>query len=341
MLSFKFTAKKIWKEIDHSKKILLHLHPGADGDSVGSALAMYHVLKGLNKDVDLIQGDTDLPKNISTLPGVDKIIPKNIFQIDLDQYDLFIVLDSSSLKQISRLGDIKFPKKLKLISIDHHISNEKFAKANLIVPTAPATAQVLFDFFQVRKIKLNQKIASCLFAGIYTDTGGFKYVNTTYKTLNIASQLSKIYPKFSELIFNIENTDTPERLKLISILLSSVENYFSNHVALASISFEEIKDSNLNQAVVTGNSEVANMLKAVVGWDISLTLMEIQPETVKISLRTRDSQKYDLSKIATALNGGGHKAAAGATLNMSLPQAKETVLATIKKLYPKINQETK
>lgn len=81
------------------------------------------------------------------------------------------------------------------------------------------------------------------------------------------------------------------------------------------------------------------MIKAVVGWDIALTLVEIQPETIKISLRTRDSQKYDLAKIAVATkNGGGHKAAAGATLNMSLPQAKETILAIIKKLYPKIDK---
>ena len=338
MLSFKFTAKKIWKEIDRSQRILLHLHPGADGDSVGSALAMYHVLKGLNKNVDLIQGDTDLPKNLSTIPGADKIIPKNIFQIDINQYDLFIILDASSLKQVSRLGDIKFPKKLKTVCIDHHISNEKFANINLIVATAPATAQILFDFFQLKKIKLNQKNAACLFAGLYTDTGGFKYSNTTYKTLNIASQLAKIYSKFPDLIFDIENTDAPERIKLISLLLGSVENYFSDHVALASLSFEDIKNHNLNQVVVSSNSEVANMLKSVVGWDISLTLIEIQPETIKISLRTRDSQKYDLSKIAVILKGGGHKAAAGATLNMPLSQAKETILATIKKLYPKIDQ---
>ncbi len=337
MLSFKFTAKKIWREIDRSSKILLHIHPGPDGDSVGSALAMYHVLKSLNKDVTLIQGDNELPKNLSALPGADKIIPKNIFQIDLNQYDLFIILDSSALRQVTRLENLKFPKKLKTICIDHHITSEKFAHINLICPTSPATAQVLFDFFQFRKIKLNNKIAACLFVGIYTDTGGFKYLNTTFKTLNIASQLGKIYPKFTQLIFDIENNDQPDRLKIISILLSSIDNYFSNHVAIASISFDEIQKHNLNSIAVNGNLEVANMIKSVVGWDIALTMIEIQPETVKISLRTRDSQKYDLAKIAVATKaGGGHRAAAGATLNMPLPQAKETILAIIKKIYPKI-----
>ncbi|MCW1949144.1 MAG: DHH family phosphoesterase, partial [Candidatus Shapirobacteria bacterium] len=269
MLSFKFTAKKVWREIDRSSKILLHIHPGPDADSVGSALAMYHVLKSLNKDVTLIQGDNDLPKNLITLPGADKIIPKNIFQIDLNQYDLFLILDSSSPKQISRLGTLKFPKKLKTVCIDHHISSEKFAQINLICPTSPATCQVLFDLFQLRKIKLNNKIAACLFAGIYTDTGGFKYLNTTYKTLNIVSQLTKIYPQFTKLIFDIENTDQPDRLKLVSILLGSIETYFSNHVAIASISFDEIEKNKLSSNSLNGNSEVSNMIKSVVGWDIA------------------------------------------------------------------------
>lgn len=339
MLSFKFTAKKVWREIDRSSKILLHIHPGPDADSVGSSLAMYHVLKSLNKDITLIQGDNDLPKNLITLPGSDKIIPKNIFQIDLDQYDLFLILDSSSLKQVSRLGAIKFPKKLKTICIDHHISSEKFAHINLICPTSPATCQVLFDFLQLRKIKITNKIAACLFAGIYTDTGGFKYLNTTHKTLNIVSQLAKIYPQFTKLIFDIENTDEPDRLKLISILLGSIETYFNNTVAIASISFDQIEKNKLSSSSINGNSDVSNMIKSVVGWDIALTLTEIQPETVKISLRTRNSQKYDLAKIAVATKlGGGHKAAAGATLNMSLSQAKETILAIIKKLYPKIGK---
>lgn len=337
MLSFKFTAKKIWKEIDRSQKILLHLHPGPDGDSIGSALAMYHTLKSLNKDVTLIQGDTDLPKNLSTLPGADKIIPKNIFQVDLSKFDLFLILDSASIKQVSRLGDLKFPKNLKTICIDHHLSSEKFAKINLVVATSPATAQILFDFFQIKKIKNNPKIAACLFTGLYTDTGGFKYSNTTAKTLNIASQLAKIYPKFPQIIFDIENTDEPDRLKFISLLLASVETYFSDHVAIASISYQDIQKNHLNSNSVNGYSEISNMLKSVVGWDIALTLTEIQPEIVKISMRTRDSQKYDLAKIAvTTKAGGGHRAAAGATLNMSLLQAKETILAIIKKIYPKI-----
>lgn len=339
MLNFKLTGRKIWKQIDQSKKILLHCHPGPDGDSVGSSLAFFHVLKNMGKDVVLIQGDNPIPRNLLSIPGADKITPKNIFQIDLKEFDLFIINDSSSLKQITRLGDLKFPKNLKTIVIDHHISSEKFAQINLVLPKYPATCQVLFDLFQLKKIKITPKIAACLYLGLYSDTGGFKYVNTNYKTLSIASVLSKIYPKFTDLIFCLENSDEPDRLKYISVLLSTIENHFSNHVAIASISYEQIQSLNFSSQTLNNYSEIANMLKSVVGWDIAIVLMEIQPNIVKISFRTRDSQKYDLSKIAMATKaGGGHRAAAGATLNQSLSDSKKTILGIIKKLYPKIDR---
>ena len=337
MFNLRLTGKKIWKQIEHSQKILLHCHPGPDGDCVGSSLAFYHVLKNMGKDVVVIQGDNQIPKNLMTIPGSDKISPQNIFQIDLNQFDLFIINDSSSLRQISRLGDVKLPKKLNTIVIDHHMSSDKFAHLNLVLPKYPATCQILFDLFQFKKIKITPKIAACLYIGLYTDSGGFKYINTTYKTLSIASTLAKIYPKFSQLVFDVENNDEPGRLEFISVLLRSIEHYFSDHIAMASISYDQIQTLKFSPQTLNNYSEIANMMKSVVGWDIALVLMEIQPNMVKISLRTRDSKTYDLSKIALATKaGGGHKAAAGATINQPLNEAKTTILNIIKKIYPKI-----
>lgn len=339
MISFKICARRIWKEIDRSQKILLHLHPSPDGDSIGSSLALYHTLTKLGKTVTVIQGDSPVPLNLSHLPGADKIIPKNITQIDLSKFDLFIILDSSSINQITKFNNFKLPKKFKTIVIDHHQSNEKFGKINLIIPTSPATAQIIYDLINYRKIKITPQIAACLYVGIYTDSGGFRYFNPTYKTFNIASQLAKIYPKFPKLIFNIENSDSPDRLKFISLMLASIKTFYSDHVAIATLSYEQILSNHLSLNTIGGYSEIGNMIKAVVGWDIAVTLVEIQPEVVKVSFRTRNSDLYDLSKTAVATkNGGGHKAAAGATLNVSLDKAQELILSIIKKLYPKIDQ---
>jgi phosphoesterase RecJ-like protein len=161
MISFKICARRIWKEIDRSKRILLHLHPSPDGDCTGSALAFYHVLIGLGKDVVLIQGDSEFPKNLSHLPGADKILAKNITQIDLSQFDLFLILDAASIKQVTKVTELKFPKKLQTIVIDHHQSNEKFGKVNMVIPSSPATAQIIYELFVVRKIKIAPKVAAC------------------------------------------------------------------------------------------------------------------------------------------------------------------------------------
>lgn len=330
----KLIYKKIWSEIKKAKSILLTLHPSPDGDSIGSNLALYHVLTKMGKKVTLLAGDSTFPNNFNNLPGVKNILPKNFFQITPDDYDLFIVADISDEKRISQKGDMSIPKTLKTIVIDHHLSNtSKFAKVNLVDSDSPATCQILYELLEFEKVKITKEIAICLFVGIYTDTGGFKYRDTTTKTFSIAASLTKIYPDFDKLIFEVENNDDPDRLKFLSLMLSSIETYCSNKVAIASIDFDTIQKNNISNNVVSG-SEIANMVKSVVGWDIGISLIESQPNFIKISLRTRDAKKYDLSKLSMALGGGGHRSAAGAVLNnLSVPQAKKLLIEKIKKIY--------
>lgn len=103
-------APVILAEVEKAKKILLHLHPRPDGDSVGSALSMMHVLEGMGKEVTVIKGDSPLPQYLSVLPGFSKIVPQNFFETDLSQFDLFIIQDSSTPGFVSLLGEVVFPK---------------------------------------------------------------------------------------------------------------------------------------------------------------------------------------------------------------------------------------
>jgi phosphoesterase RecJ-like protein len=333
----KLIYKKIWAEIKKAKNILLTLHPSPDGDSVGSNLALYHVLTKMGKKVTLLGGDSEFPKRFLSMPGSDKIVPQNFFKINPEDYDLFIIADISNEKQISKQGNIIIPKTLKTIVIDHHASNLKFADINLTDENAPATCQLVYDFLEAEKINFTKSVAVCLFIGLYTDTGGFKYFNTNYKTFLTAANLSKIYPDFNKIIFEIENNDQPDRLKFLSLMLGSITTHVSGKVAIASVDFKTIEKNNISNSVVNG-SDIANFVKSVIGWEIGISMIEAQPNLIKISFRTRDSNKYDLTKISTALGGGGHKVAAGVTLNdISLPKAKDLVIATICQVYPKID----
>lgn len=329
--------KKIWSEVKKAKSILLCLHPSPDGDSIGSNLALYHALTKMGKQVTIIGGDSDFPKNFSTLPGVDKILTKNFIKINQADFDLFLILDMASLKQISRQGEVVFNKNLKTIILDHHASNPKFANINLVEPKAPATCQIVYDLLQINKVNITKDIALCLFVGIYTDSGGFKYVNTTSKTFLMATNLTKMCPSFPKVIFEIENNENPDRLKFLSLMLGSVKTHFSGKIAIASVDFDTLKNSKINGDVVNG-SEIANMVKSVTGWEIGICMIESQPNSVKINFRTRDAKKYDVAKISSSLGGGGHKSAAGATINESLPKATTIILKNIKLLFPDIEK---
>jgi bifunctional oligoribonuclease and PAP phosphatase NrnA len=109
---YKQIVDQILEEIKKSDNILLHLHPRPDGDSIGSALAMHHVLKSLGKKTTVIKGDSPLQKNLSFLSGYDEILEKNYFEIDINDFDLFIILDAASPEMISKIKPVIFPPNL-------------------------------------------------------------------------------------------------------------------------------------------------------------------------------------------------------------------------------------
>jgi phosphoesterase RecJ-like protein len=327
-------APQIWDRIQKSQNILLHCHPSPDGDSIGSALTLYHLLRGLNKHPTVIMGDSEPPRSLSYLPGFEQITVKNFFQIDLTGFDLFIIVDSSSLGQISKLGNINFPENLDTVVIDHHFSNHGFAKLNLVDTSYIATSQILYDLIKIWGITLTREIAACLFIGIYTDSGGFKYPLTNVETFIASAALIKIYPDFSKDIFIYENSLEPQQISYLALAFNSIEHFFSGKVAISMIHYSALSDLGIKKKH-TEKMEVSNFLKSVIGWEIGITMTEIAPNEVNLSFRTRDEAKYNVAKIAQSTGfGGGHPAAAGAFLKMSYDQSKKLLLESIAKAYP-------
>jgi bifunctional oligoribonuclease and PAP phosphatase NrnA len=327
---WKEVSVEILKEIKKSKNILLHLHVNPDPDSIGSALAMFWFLKNLGKKVTLIRGDSDLSESLTFLPGAKQIVKKNFFEIDLKKFDLFIILDSASKEMISRKSEIIFPDNLKTIIIDHHKTNKKFADINLIEPKFSATSEALFYLFKEWKVKIDKNIASNLYIGIYGDTGGFSYSNTTPETLKAITELVKIYPNFSNLINALRQNFSKEKVFFDSLALNSIETFFQDTVAISTISFKDLNKKGIKKTDVSANN-IPNLLITVKKWVIGLTLIEKDPNQISISFRSKNN--IDVSEIAKILGGGGHKLAAGAFLEMPISQAKEKVIQAIFQKY--------
>lgn len=257
---------KIFEAIQKSNKILLHCHPYPDPDSIGSVLAVTAVLKKIGKDVTPIIGDTEYPQSLVGLPNRDWIQPKNYTQINPGQFDLFLILDSSSSSQVTQLADVTFPKTMNTIVIDHHVTNTKFSKLNLVEPNYSSTSQILYELFKLWGVEIDSDVAICLFMGIFADTGGFKYLSSTPEVFQIVSELTKINPNYHKLIFDLENNKKPIEVEMIGLALSSIEKHFSDQVVLSVIPYEEIKKRNLSKNDAM-EGLVADQLRAVSGWN--------------------------------------------------------------------------
>ena len=326
----KKNAPLILSEIKKAKHILLHCHPSPDPDSIGSVLAMKLALKQMGKKVTAIRGDSEIPKAFA-FPGVETIEQKSYGEIDAGEYDLFIILDSGSIDMISMDG-VVFPDSMMTVVIDHHASNKGYGKINFVDPKYSATSEILFDLFNEIGIKIDKNIATNLFMGIYADTGGFRHGQSVVHSLEVASKLALIASDFTKTIFIMENSNSKESLIFEGMLLSSVKDFWSGKLAIASINYDEIKKNNFKgEDIYSGH--ISNKLKSVVGTCISATLIEIEPMFIKASFRCQDSQKYDVSKLAIALGGGGHVSASGARIYMNIPDAIEKVVKKAKEIY--------
>jgi phosphoesterase RecJ-like protein len=320
-------SSEILKEIKKSKNILLHLHVNPDPDSIGSALAMYWALKKLNKKVTIIRGQSKFPENLSFIPGTNKITLKNYHEIAIEKYDLFIILDSASKEMISNLQEVVFPKTLKTIIIDHHKTNKKYADINLVEEKSSSASEIVFDLLKKWKIKIDKNIAACVFMGIYGDTGGFSYSNTSPETFRKISEITKILPSFHNLISNLRLNHPKEKFLFDILALNKVETFFNDTVAISTVSFNELKSKNIKKEDLSA-STIPSFLISVKNWQIGVTVIEKEPGHVSISFRSKND--IDVSKIASALGGGGHKMAAGAFLkNCKIGEAKQKVIEAI------------
>ncbi len=325
-------APLILAEIKKATSVLLHCHPSPDPDSVGSSLAMKFALEQMGKKVTLIRGDSIIPQAFMHFPGAKDIQEKSYLDIDPTLFDLFIILDTADTGRVSSKGKVEFPATMRTVNIDHHSSNPDFAEINLVETMYPATAQILFDLFHEWKVKITKEIAENLFIGIYTDTGGFKFRGATVRTFTIAAELVRSAPDFGKLIIDMQNSNTPEFITFQALALNSIETFYGQKLVISAVSYDDLIKKNI-PPTETSSSAVSPILNTVIGWDINVALVEVAPGKVKCSLRTRDQDAYDVSKLASALGGGGHKAAAGATMMMPLPEAKKCVVQKAKDLY--------
>jgi len=303
------------KEVRGSILILTHENP--DGDALGSAMALYLFLKKKNKDVAVGCKDR-IPHFLDFIPHSEEVIslPDGRF------YDVGIIVDSSGFYRAGVEVSVG-----KRIRIDHHIGGEFYGRHDYIDPKAPATASLVYELISSwDESVIDKDIATCIYVGLATDTGFFRYSNTNEYVFELAKKLvhwgadpNYVYRMFSE-------RESVGKMKLISKVLETLTLYEGGLVAGITIFDRFFRETGTTLADSEG---LVNYPRSLEGVEVAFALIE-KPEGVwKVSLRSKLG--VDVSKIAERLGGGGHKYASGAKIKArSYEEALDKLLSEIR-----------
>ncbi len=320
------SLKDISKVILESNKIGIAFHASPDGDAIGSTLALYHGLKELGKDVYILSKEV-VPDNLAFLPGSEEIdgdMPRTTYDTDL-----VIVLDCGNMDRIcARVDDFCGT----LINIDHHVTNDMYGVINHIEPKSAATAEIVYLLLKElgynfdSQEEIFQRIGTCIFTGIVTDTGCFRHSNVTKRTHTISGELMECGVNNTKIYDSLFDNKPYEKVKLMGYALSRLELLVNNKVSFIELS-KELLDS-----VSLGNldtSDIISIALGIEGVEVAVVTKEVE-DGVKASLRSKAD--YDVRRVAEALGGGGHIKASGLKLmHTSLDEAKYKIIKEIEK----------
>ena len=319
--------KRIFEEIKKADRILMHLHLGPDGDSLGSVLAVWRWLESLGKKVTVVSFDP-VAEEFGFLEEVKKVKKADAAKLDFSQFDLWLALDSSDWNMITKNKNFRPPEDLMLINIDHHKTNVNYGKLNLVLPEKSSVAEVLFELFKRWKVEIDKKIATRLFLGIFMDTGGFFYLNTSPDTMRIGAELLERGADKERIVLEVYRSKPLKTLEYWAAVLARMKIDKRGKFVISTIPREILKGLELGKSERGGAA--GQFLPLVKDTDFGVLLDEENPGEVSGSLRARTD--FDVSKIAVAMGGGGHKAAAGFRMKGSIEEVEKKLRKVIERL---------
>ncbi len=314
MISLRELSEKLKSE----RTLALFCHIRPDGDSIGSALALSLALKNLGKRVDVFCDD-QIPSRFFFLNE-----PKNIKNtIDFSEYSAFVAIDCGD---VTRLGSfaLDFSKNKNTYNIDHHISNDRYAKVNYVVDNA-SNCENIYALLIEMGVEITQDIANHLMLGIMTDTGGFKHKNVTAQTLAVASKLKESGADINSIYYHMFTAQTKARAKLFGVVMSKIRYFHDDRLAVATVTKEDIEKCGAKP------DETEGFIDFIMGIDcieVGACIMEIGKDKYKISFRSKGA---NVNAVAGTFGGGGHILASGCQIQGEYEEVVDKVAFAVKR----------
>ncbi len=309
--------KKLADVIHTANTFFLAGHLNPDGDTIGSMLAIWSVLKRMGKKVTIFSQDP-VPQNLNFLPNTCHIISKQPRR----KFDAAILLECSTPSRGGNLEPV-LKKCGTVVNIDHHKTSEFYGNINIVESTASSTAEIVYRLFYSMKIEINKQEATYLYVGMVTDTGRFMYSATSARTLEVASRLMATGFKFYRINEFIFSTKPKEHLKILGRAMESLEFRAGGKLALITITKKDFMDYGANPEHTEGIINYGLMPHSV------QVVVMFREEESRVNVTFRSKGLLDVALVAKHFGGGGHKQASGCKLQASLAEAQESVTAYV------------
>lgn len=307
------------KELEGVSSVLIGTHLNPDGDALGSALGMSLYLDSLGMPNEVICHH-EPPRNLRFLPGVERVrqTPRH------EKYDLGIILD---LDALDRLGSTEpfFNGCARTVVIDHHIPHDAPGDVRIVDTSAPATAHILTRLLIELEAEISPAMATCLLTGIVTDTGSFRFRNTTPEALSLGAFLLEHGGDITLVNEEVFQSKTLSSVRLLGYALEKMKLGAHEQIAWTTLSAHDFEAADARDEDTEG---FVNELLFITSVQIAAILREPKPGKVRCSLRSRGD--YDVAEVARHFGGGGHRNAAGCTIEADLMDAEAQLVARMK-----------
>lgn len=288
-----------------------------DGDLLGCQIGLGLTLANARVPVTLA-GPHPVPEVFRFLPGAELVQRWNVVPTP---FDLVIVMDCPDPSRTEGLLEGARGPATRVASIDHHPDSQRYGDVNWVEPEAGATGEMVYELIRTLGLKVTPATATNLFTSIHTDTGSFRYPNTTPRTLRIAAELVACGARPDVVAGALYEQRRPDDLRRLGELLMRVEISADGHVAWLALTESSVRDSFLEA------EDLVTYPRSIAGVKVAALLREVGAGRVKMSLRAKG--EVNVGKIAAVFGGGGHANAAGCTFSGTLSEAREALLRAV------------
>lgn len=312
--------KKIARLIKKNESIALVVHVNPDADCIGSACALLIALRSMGKKVHIFC-DGNIPNRLSFLTEED-------FFGSCGSYDVCVAIDVAEKSLMGSMENEVYNRAPIKCCIDHHFTNKGYADYSYIDSKASATGEIIYQFIKkFLKREITSEVAMRLYAAIASDTGSFKYSNTTPRTHETAAALLKIGFDAPRVMSTLFERKTSEQLKLNAEITANLEFYMENKVCVAVVDEKMLEKYSLAFGEA---DDIASIPRSIVGVEVGVYIKVKGEKECKVSLRS--NEYVDVSQIAKQLGGGGHIRAAGVAVNETREDTLRLILDLIQKV---------